>query len=301
MSGTFVPPGEAPPDEPPPPPQDGSGRPGPIGVPEHMRGPGGETVPFQAARPGVTYEDTPELYKFGGQEARDRLEFVDPQYWDGDEKNPFKFGVRNEEDRARIQLALEDAGLLETGDYRPGEWDKGTWEAFRDVLGFANVNGLTWDSALTRMIESEARREKDEGPKYPGFLEPTRLEPNPDRLRADVEQFGREKLGRDLSEEETEHLAGFLEESERADFDRMVEVRHDEHEFGKQAELTGQPVTPPEREEFGANVVASEFGQHFDERYAPEIDRQGRVETGRAVSELLQVGGSLVGQMTGGR
>lgn len=206
----------------------------------------------------------------------------------------------------QYQEAFVTAGLL-TGKFRQGVADDPTRSAYRSLLETANRIGAGRDLAGTveylvqnppKSAEEHMGQQEEEV--YPGFLAPTRLEANPARIRENVQKFGRDQLGRDLSEEEVEHLAGTLESMERDDFDRMVEVKHDEHEWGKQAKLTGQPTTPPEREEFGAEVVASEFASYFKDRYAKQLEDLDRAEAGRAVSDLVLGGTSLASSMAGG-
>lgn len=263
-------------------------------------GGGGGGDPIGGYFPEDNVSDGPRPVGQPGGPSLDGTNTRSTAYVDGDDVRLLR--ELPEEQLRRLQDLLVAVGYAPS--VTPGEIDDGTVAGFRRLLAVANRNGEPWEATLQRLehkLDTGEIDDQSEEGQRPGFVEPTRLAPNPDRIREDIEKFGRERLGRDLSPEEVEHLAGTLEELEEADYQRRVEAARGEFEAESEARETGQDQPATEADEFGSEVVASEFGQHFDERYAPEIDRQDRVETGRAVSELLQVGGSLVGSMTGGR
>lgn len=75
------------------------------------------------------------------------------RYISGDEFAP---GARGAEEIRNLQLALVRAHLL--GDhFTHGRWDVASQKAFKTLLAFANVNGLTWQQAL-QTYQAQASR-----------------------------------------------------------------------------------------------------------------------------------------------
>ncbi len=84
---------------------------------------------------------------------------VAPRYPTGWSLQPDRFGLTNEESIARAQILMEEAGLLQPGSYRPGVWDvrtagRSNEEGWRGVLSFANVTGLDWEDAFSRLYDA---------------------------------------------------------------------------------------------------------------------------------------------------
>lgn len=67
-------------------------------------------------------------------------------YMKGDEFTPSSLAS---EDRARIQLALREAGLYTKNErFQLGVWDQNTRNAYKRLLEYANGAGLEWQAAL---------------------------------------------------------------------------------------------------------------------------------------------------------
>lgn len=78
-------------------------------------------------------------------------------YRSGDENLPVQGNARPE-DIASLQQALIRAGLLDPDDVvSVGMWGRADRSAFRRLLEFANLNGLTWQEALTVYSDTAGR------------------------------------------------------------------------------------------------------------------------------------------------
>lgn len=219
-------------------------------------------------------------------------------YYEGDEFTLLR--DMPEEQLVRLQDTLVALGLAP--DVVPGELDDGTLRGFSRLLAMSNRNGERWSTTVSRLersIESGEFGDPDE-PEPPGFVEPARLEADPARVREEIRQFGEKRLGRDLNDDEIDHLSSALIDLERSDFDNMVAEERGIHEATQEAQLTGEDQRVGDFAEHGAGVVSSQFSELFRERYGKELQRRDDVEMGQVVQNLISGGTRSVGQMTGG-
>lgn len=118
--------------------EDDSAGPAPIGVPRDY------VIPRQGARMGSA--DASERWA-------DVQYDVKPRYWTGDQWTTVR--SLRPEDRASLQLVLKQMGLIPQGtSVVLGAWDDPSASGFREVLAWANTNGVTWQQALEQMLVS---------------------------------------------------------------------------------------------------------------------------------------------------
>lgn len=80
---------------------------------------------------------------------------VAPRYYKGDEYAPSTFAA---EDRARLQLAMRQAGLYTKNERSQlGVWDENTRGAYKRLLEYANGAGLDWQRALNEFGSAKAK------------------------------------------------------------------------------------------------------------------------------------------------
>lgn len=90
----------------------------------------------------------------GGSGRTDAMVARTPLYREGAEYVPSTLAV---EDRARLQLAMRQAGLFTKKErFTVGVWDDNTRNAYRRLLEYANGAGLTWQDALTEYAAAKA-------------------------------------------------------------------------------------------------------------------------------------------------
>src|SRR5690606_41006885 len=61
-----------------------------------------------------------------------------------------------------LQEAFIAAGLLEEGSFWSGVWDAETIKAYTTVLGYANLWGVTWQSALQRIEQAHTKLQREQ-------------------------------------------------------------------------------------------------------------------------------------------
>lgn len=90
----------------------------------------------------------------GGSGRTDAMVARTPLYREGAEYVPSTLAV---EDRARLQLAMRQAGLFTKKErFTVGVWDDNTRNAYRRLLEYANGAGLTWQDALAEYAAAKA-------------------------------------------------------------------------------------------------------------------------------------------------
>lgn len=138
----------------------------PIGVPEMIRTPGGDVLPFEANG-------------------------VEPRYFEGDDWAP---AAMSPEDRARLQRLMASAGIIPRGaEYREGLWDDTSRAAYRDVLTQANASGMTPQQVIAEWANSSTVNRAAANP-Y--------LAPDLASIQSDIKAVFRKRLGRDLTDGE---------------------------------------------------------------------------------------------------
>lgn len=256
---------------------------------------------FQAARQEPTTQagggDSLERWRQRtGRTAPTRDVDVKPRFFEGDEFDPARLPF---EERAELQSALVEAGLLEDGTYWVGEWDDASLEAYKTVLGFANRWGASTDEALDRLQKSlpdELRKDGGAGTGEATFTPPAFLAPDYASLAQGVKSMFRTRVGRDPSEEELSQLAGQFGGFYRQQFDAEVAAQRSEFDARQAGAETGETVAPAA----GTAVdPAARFAELFESRFKPEIDRLGSLDDVRAntnnVFASLRTMSSLVG------
>lgn len=236
----------------PPPPPAAANAPKPIGVPE------GYTVP----RRGLVVD----TYNALSPSATT----ISPRYFVGDEWAPASLSA---EDRARLQRAMVDAGVIPKGaKFRLGMWDETTRGAYVDLLSFANGAGLDVKAALGEYARMrDVYGDPDEMAERQPLV--TRLT-NPDDLRSTFEVVARRKIGRKLRPEEAERFVKAYQTEEAG-------VQQQDYDLDE----TGGTVTEaPDPQAFLAERLAKEYGV--------EVGATAIAEQGADFLDLLdEVGG----------
>lgn len=238
----------------PPPPPGATTGPKPIGVPEGYVVDRPEFVPLlpgQMGPPTLASAATP------------------PRYFDGDEWGPASLSA---EDRARLQRAMVDAGVITKGTkFRLGIWDDASRGAYADLLAFANGAGLDARSALAEYARmAELYDDEERAGRAPLVVRQS----NPDDLRATFETVARRRMGRKLRPDEAERFVKAYQAEEAT-----VQTQA----YGA-AETGGVVTDAPDPQAFLAAKLAREYGV--------EVGATAIAEQGNEFFQLLdEVGG----------
>lgn len=150
-----------------------------------------------------------EFYTPGYQERQLEGERLPPGFepWrDGDEAMPGTWG-RNE--KARLQAMLNAAGLYAGKAYRAGDWGRDDATALKEVLEFANYQGIDNINEAVRRYAETATTESLAGraPRAPLVVSAA----NPEAVRQTVRATALNLMGRRLSDaEEARLVQGFI-------------------------------------------------------------------------------------------
>lgn len=191
-------------------------------------GPDGKPLPWTTMgtvtqtgprRPGST--DIPAPYQAQAQ--------IGARYFEGQEWS--EVGGLPPEQRAQIQQAMLDRGLYSSAKPRIalGAWDNDSATAFKQVLAYANAQGLTWDTALRNMPKMDAAEGGVKyGPQAPHAYTPfTATLTNPTDLKAVIKAGARSVLGRTLSDDEVGAFIGNYQSAEMANAQAQYAVQHE--------------------------------------------------------------------------
>lgn len=166
------------------------------------------------------------------------------RYFEGDEIRPANLPP---EDRARLQRAMQKAGLIPKGTkYRMGVWDGPSQDAYRELLGYANQWGMDANSEL-----NEVARLKDQYPEQLEPSEPLVLRPsNPEDVRSAVEAMAKRVYGKsrsrpDVVERLTQEWMRAEEETQRANYETDQQL--------SAGAMEGTAQTMPSLETFAEN------------------------------------------------
>lgn len=218
-------------------------------APERLR-PGGPVTADAAERLGPTFRPT-------------------PIYWTDDEWQPSSWPP---ERVARLQADLAAAGLIPAkANIQLGLWDPVSAAAYKELLGYSNAVGLPAEQAIELY---RAGRQVEE------FKPDALLRPDPARLIQDVKSAMASRLGRKPTESELDEAVGFLSAQYRRQHDVGVEEARREFEAERSPVLLGadgQEVAPA-ADEVSEVDPAAQFAEYMERQYAPEIDRNERVE-----------------------
>lgn len=131
-----------------------------------------------------------------------------PRYYPGAEWG--EVSGLSPEDRATLQLGLRDLGLIgPKARIVLGSWDNTSASAFRQVLAWANSQGVDWRSALD-MMQTQAAAFGDLG----GSAAPSRAATNPLDFQHLAKSESRDVLGRGLTPDELTKVTGKLQGAE---------------------------------------------------------------------------------------
>lgn len=123
-------------------------------------------------------------------DALSRTTTTPPRYWTGDEWTTPK-GLASE-DRAALQLLMKQIGLLApNARIVLGGWDQTSASAFREVLAWANVNGVPWTTALEQLQQSSAQFPQDFSSQAPLVARVS----DPNEIAQGLRDAFRERLG----------------------------------------------------------------------------------------------------------
>lgn len=235
-----------------PPEAPGTTGPKPIGVPE------GYTVD----------RTTTTTFERGGPRLGAVTTTTAPRYFDGDEWQPASLAA---EDRARLQRAMVDAGVISKGTkFRLGIWDDASRGAYADLLAFANGAGMDAKAALAEYARMRQYDEDEVASRQPLTV---RLS-NPEDLRGTFETVARRRIGRKLRPDESERFVKAYQAEEAA-------VQRQDYAMD---ETGGTLTDAPDPQEFLAARLAKEYGVEMG---AAEIGNQ----LGEFGELLAEVGG----------
>ena len=228
-----------------------SSGPRPIGVPEYVRDPASnQPVPFAASR----YVPNPDQYGPGVPLRIDQP----PTFYDGDEYQPATWSV---EDKARLQLAMRNAGLIGPRQSMSlGTWDDTTVASYRKLLEYANSAGHTSPIDALRDYASNKERLAAMGLDIDGteLREPLVIKrTNPADLRRAADAVAPTVLGRKLRPEQLDRLVAAYQQIEEQEQRALYDT-----------DATGGAVTQaPSFETFAADQA-----RRMDPQGAAEMD-----------------------------
>src|SRR5690606_6327002 len=174
-----------------------------------------------------------------------------------------------------LQEAFIAAGLLEEGSFWSGVWDAETIKAYTTVLGYANLWGVTWESALQRIEQAHTKLQQDQENKktVSEIIAETYVQPDYATLAQEVKSMFRQRLRREPTEQELAELTAALGGWYRASFDVQMQIAEEAEaraESGSDEPIQAQDVDPVAR-----------LGELFDERCGAEERRFEQIDNVR--------------------
>ena len=174
-----------------------------------------------------------------------------------------------------LQEAFIAAGLLEEGSFWSGVWDAETIKAYTTVLGYANLWGVTWESALQRIEQAHTKLQQDQENKktVSEIIAETYVQPDYATLAQEVKSMFRQRLRREPTEQELAELTAALGGWYRASFDVQMQIAEEAEaraESGSDEPIQAQDVDPVAR-----------LGELFDERFGAEERRFEQIDNVR--------------------
>ena len=177
-------------------------------------------------------------------------------YVKGDEFTPSTLAA---EDRARIQLALREAGLYTKSErFQLGVWDSNTRNAYKRLLEYANGAGLKWQEALREYATAKEQMGDTVGEEGRAPLA-VRVS-NPADIRKAADAAARGAIGRRLRPEELNKLVAAYQQLETQEQTQAYNL----------AETGGTMTAPPDPGVFFENQA-----QAFDPQGADEMENVG--------------------------
>lgn len=143
-----------------------------------------------------------------------------PLYHENDMYLPVR--EMNPQQRRRLQARMIRAGMAPDGATALGAWTPAWADAFQQVLGAANITGVTWGEALGEIesgaVEGYADAIRQAREQFEATYEPYRA-PDPATIRTTITDSVEAALGRRASNEEMATLFGDIASSYRAQYD----------------------------------------------------------------------------------
>jgi hypothetical protein len=197
-----------------------------------------------------------------GPSAPGKVQQVPARYFDGDEWLPG--ATLRSSEIADLQRQMVAAGLIPRGtEYRNGYWDDVTRAGYRALLAESNGSGLTAQQQLRVRQDTAAANRTP-------FQAPTRLRPDPARLRENVRDLFSTVVGgdREPTTGELDELTAAFTKFDQDAYTSNVAGARAEYDAA-QAAADGGTYTAPAVQNVDASARFEEF---FRDRYRPEID-----------------------------
>lgn len=195
---------------------------------------------------GSPYTTSPQAGIYGGFGAS---QIVSP-YTVGQEWTLFR--TMDQASIAAIQGDLIRAGMLTNEEVtRPGVWDTNSAAAMGSVMTFANLQGTTWQTSISKLEKTSkawqkenakrlaAERAKNGYKKVPFTVTPYTA-PDYDTLVAGARQAFREIVGRDPADWELQLYADKLGGWDRENYDAGIEAARQQHYFTEEQNARAQ-------------------------------------------------------------
>ena len=143
------------------------------------------------------------------------------------EEDLFNFANTSVEQIADIQSKLVNANLLQLGTFLPGDWDKPTRDAFRNILGRANRLGVTAAAKQSGLRWKSILDYRARNPVSVPKIEPIYLPPDYDSVQQQVKGLFRQQLNRDPKGYEMKLLGDLLLRESKKAFDQQQMLQQD--------------------------------------------------------------------------
>lgn len=201
------------------------------------------------------------------------------------------FAGKSTEEIAGIQADLVNANLLELGSFRPGEWDKTTYNAFRNILYTANTLGVTPEQKANGSRWKEVLIDYSQNPTTVVKPEAVYLPPDYDAVTQQVKGLFRQQLNRDPKAYELKLLGDVLMSESKKAFDLQQQLQTDLDVDVTQEQLLtgnyGNHITP--QIEPGVTEVSptAALYEKFDDITAKEQERLGTNRDIQATNRII--------------
>jgi len=201
------------------------------------------------------------------------------------------FAGKSTEEIAGIQADLVNANLLELGSFRPGEWDKTTYNAFRNILYAANTLGVTPEQKANGSRWKEVLIDYSQNPTTVVKPEAVYLPPDYDAVTQQVKGLFRQQLDRDPKAYELKLLGDVLMSESKKAFDLQQQLQADiDVDVTQEQILTGtygNHITP--QVEPGVTEISptAALYEKFDQITAKEQERLGANRDIQATNRII--------------
>lgn len=188
-------------------------------------------------------------------------------YYDGAEYGPT---VLSPEARWKLQQRMAAAGVIGPKQvFRRGVWDETTAKAFRDVLSFANQNGVEYDDALDQLTARGGLGQQVNGAgQTVGGAAAQQVKPGhqttltaPLDLEAQVQSAAQARLGRKLRKNEISKFISIYHGLETKTSATMA-ASNDREALGQNTTVTTAPNVAPAADNFIDTNMGAEAGAH---------------------------------------